>query len=259
MAIIAFDFDGVIAEFDNWKGVDVFGNPIIATVDVMRDLKMEGHKIIIWTTRQVTQRLKGYLNDYGIPYDSINDTSHNPPGTSNKPIYDVLIDDRALFFDKDSVNKVSLLNRIKDTLKLRGDVMKGNDVEEEEEVVFNYTNIPDKETWVPFSNIAPNVTTLFYINIQKDGEVIWKSSRAYRLVTLLRTVTHPTRMKHNFPTLTKKQREKIAAHARDEFQRLREEDQGVHYLGAFGDEAYCTKCGERFSFPQVCGMYNEKV
>jgi hypothetical protein len=31
-----------------------------------------------------------------VPYDSINSCKHNPPGTSQKPIYHVIIDDRAI-------------------------------------------------------------------------------------------------------------------------------------------------------------------
>jgi hypothetical protein len=97
MKIICFDFDGVIAHYDGWKGVDVFGKPNWDVIDAMKQLKASlNYSIIIWTTRKVTPALKAYLTRNNIPYDSINSSRHNPPGTSNKPIYHAIIDDRAI-------------------------------------------------------------------------------------------------------------------------------------------------------------------
>jgi hydroxymethylpyrimidine pyrophosphatase-like HAD family hydrolase len=94
--IICFDFDGVIAKYDGWKGADVFGAPHWDVVDAMKQLKAAGYRIIIWTTRKVTPALKAYLQRNNVPYESINSCRHNPPGTSGKPIYHVFIDDRAI-------------------------------------------------------------------------------------------------------------------------------------------------------------------
>lgn len=97
MKTICFDFDGVIAHYDGWKGVDVFGKPNWDVVDAMKQLKASlNYSIIIWTTRRVTPALKAYLTRNNIPYDSINSSRHNPPGTSSKPIYHAFIDDRAI-------------------------------------------------------------------------------------------------------------------------------------------------------------------
>lgn len=96
MKTICFDFDGVIAKFSGWKGEDVFGSPNWDVVDAMKKLKIDGYRVIIWTTRRVTPALKAYLSRNNIPYESINSCRHNPPGTSLKPIYHVLIDDRAI-------------------------------------------------------------------------------------------------------------------------------------------------------------------
>lgn len=98
MATIAFDFDGVIATYDGWKGPDVFGEPIFYTIDLMDSLKVRGDRVIIWTTRKVTTELLQWLKKYNVVYDTINDNSHNPPDTSEKPIFDVFIDDRAIGF-----------------------------------------------------------------------------------------------------------------------------------------------------------------
>jgi len=96
MKTICFDFDGVIANYDGWKGLDVFGKPNWEAVEAMQILKAAGYHIIIWTTRKATPALKAYLARNKIPYDSINSNAHNPPDTSAKPIYHVLIDDRAI-------------------------------------------------------------------------------------------------------------------------------------------------------------------
>lgn len=93
---ICFDFDGVIAEYEGWKGFDVLGKPNSAVVHTMRALKLKGYCITILTTRLDTPIMRAYLKDNEIPYDSINSNAHNPPNTSQKPIYHAIIDDRAI-------------------------------------------------------------------------------------------------------------------------------------------------------------------
>lgn len=108
-----FDFDGVIAKYDGWKGVDVFGEPIPATIEAMRRLKEQGGRIIIFTTRLATPALISWLQRNQVPYDEINKNSKNPPMTSVKPIYDVFIDDRALNYHGQGVGELlSEINRI---------------------------------------------------------------------------------------------------------------------------------------------------
>jgi hypothetical protein len=96
MKTICFDLDGVVMHYDGWKGRDVFGKPNWEVIQAMQMLKVAGYRIIIWTTRNATPALKEYLARNKIPYDSINSTAHNPPGTSQKPIYHAYIDDRAI-------------------------------------------------------------------------------------------------------------------------------------------------------------------
>jgi predicted HAD superfamily Cof-like phosphohydrolase len=97
--IVAFDFDGVIAKYDGWDGEDNFGRPNAEILKLALTLNAMGAKIIIWTTRRDTKKLREYLDAIRFPYDSINCTKHNPPYSSSKPIYDVLIDDRAIGYD----------------------------------------------------------------------------------------------------------------------------------------------------------------
>lgn len=96
---ICFDFDGVVATYNGWKGFDVLGEPIKETIACMRELKNKGWRILIFTTRPSTPTLIDWLKKYEVPFDDINRTGHNPYGTSSKPIYKVIVDDRAVRYD----------------------------------------------------------------------------------------------------------------------------------------------------------------
>ena len=96
---ISFDFDGVLATYEGWKGVDVLGDPNPKAINAVQTLKNKGYKILIWTTRQATPVLKDWLKRNGVAYDAINTADHNPPDTSMKPIAHCIVDDRALRYD----------------------------------------------------------------------------------------------------------------------------------------------------------------
>jgi adenylylsulfate kinase len=91
---IAVDFDGVLAEYDGWKGNDILGLPRPDVVHVLHILRNEGWKILIHTTRSA-EHITDYLAKNGIPYDEINHNSsyHN---LGNKPVATVYWDDRAI-------------------------------------------------------------------------------------------------------------------------------------------------------------------
>jgi hydroxymethylpyrimidine pyrophosphatase-like HAD family hydrolase len=93
---LCFDFDGVIATYDGWKGFDVLGSPQNHVVETIREMKAKGYHITIFTTRLDTPTMRQWLKDNNVPYDSVNSNSHNPPNTSQKPIYHAIIDDRAV-------------------------------------------------------------------------------------------------------------------------------------------------------------------
>jgi hydroxymethylpyrimidine pyrophosphatase-like HAD family hydrolase len=93
---IAVDFDGVLAEYDGWKGNQVLGEPRVDVVEVLRVLRQEGWKIIIHTTRSEAE-IRDYLVDNQIPYDEVNrNSSYRSLG--NKPVATVYWDDRALCY-----------------------------------------------------------------------------------------------------------------------------------------------------------------
>ena len=113
--IIAFDFDGVIATYMGWKGFDVLGEPVSEVIEVVRNLKKEGYFITIFTTRLDTPKLRGWLEENSVPYDSINSTAHNPPFTSTKPIYHCIVDDRAV--NPVGLSKEEIIRQIKQRIK----------------------------------------------------------------------------------------------------------------------------------------------
>lgn len=93
---IAVDFDGVLADYSaGWRGWNQFGIPIRGAADAMRELAQMGCHLAIWTTRQDTPKLRDWLSTAGITYHSLNSTEHNPPHTSNKPIFSLILDDKA--------------------------------------------------------------------------------------------------------------------------------------------------------------------
>lgn len=93
---ICFDFDGVIATYDGWKGFDVLGEPNNSVIQTIQELKAKGYYITILTTRLDTPTIRVWLKANDVPFDSINSNAHNPPNTSQKPIYHAIIDDRAI-------------------------------------------------------------------------------------------------------------------------------------------------------------------
>lgn len=88
------DLDNTLSQYDHWRGEDHFGKPIKHAGDALHELKTWGWRIVIFTTRGNTQKVEAWLRDNAIPFDAINDHSHNPPGCSFKPIADVYFDDR---------------------------------------------------------------------------------------------------------------------------------------------------------------------
>lgn len=99
--IICFDFDGVCAFYKEWAGFDNFGPSIRSTAALTQHLKRAGHSCILWTTRLYTPKLADWLVENGFRFDSINSVSHNPSHTSSKPIADIYVDDRAVYFNQE--------------------------------------------------------------------------------------------------------------------------------------------------------------
>jgi hypothetical protein len=108
---IAVDFDGVIAEYDGWKGRGVLGLPRKDVVEALHELYVEGWKIVIHTTRG-EQEVRPYLAEHGIPHHEINRNSdYRTLGV--KPVADVYWDDRAFFYSGDARRDIELIRRFR--------------------------------------------------------------------------------------------------------------------------------------------------
>jgi hydroxymethylpyrimidine pyrophosphatase-like HAD family hydrolase len=98
---IAVDVDGVIADYDGWKGKGVLGNPRADVVHALKTLASEGWKIIVHTTRDSSEILQ-FLIENNIPFDEINrNSSYQNGGT--KPVATVYWDDRACRYSGDAL------------------------------------------------------------------------------------------------------------------------------------------------------------
>ncbi len=107
----AFDFDGVIAKYDGFKGVDHFGEPNEPVVEVIRQLSKTGHKIILHSTRG-NDSLKKYCLKHDIPVDYYNENPELEGENRGKPIAYVYVGDRALCYRGQSADE--LLTEIKE-------------------------------------------------------------------------------------------------------------------------------------------------
>jgi len=108
---IAVDFDGVIADYDGYKGPGVLGAPRPDVRDAMRTLRAEGWKIVINTTRG-QQEIADYLARNEIPYDEINQNSdYKTQGP--KPVADVYWDDRAVCYTGDATKDLDAIRKFR--------------------------------------------------------------------------------------------------------------------------------------------------
>lgn len=108
---IAVDFDGVIAEYDGWKGVGILGGPREDVVAALRTLHAEGWKIVIHTTRG-EEEIAGYLERHEIPHHEINRNSDYTT-LGGKPVADVYWDDRALCYSGNAERDLKRIRRFR--------------------------------------------------------------------------------------------------------------------------------------------------
>jgi adenylylsulfate kinase len=108
---IAVDVDGVIADYDGYKGPGVIGSPRADVVEALRALKAEGWKIVIHTTRG-REEIAEYLCQNGIPHDEINHNSDYTTG-GPKPVADVYWDDRAVAYSGDACQDLKIIRQFR--------------------------------------------------------------------------------------------------------------------------------------------------
>lgn len=119
---IAIDFDGTIAQYSGWTGINKFGKLIDGCVEAIGKLKEMGFKIIIYTCRINTPEFEKYLKKNKVPYDAINENiwhEYQQHGDKRKVIADIYIDDRAINFNgnwKDIPDKIFNFHNATDRL-----------------------------------------------------------------------------------------------------------------------------------------------
>jgi len=98
--IVAIDFDSTISHCPAWKGVGVFGKPIVNAKWALERLKDMGALVVIYTTRREIPLVAAYMKENDLPYDYINFSPRNvEQKLSDKKIAaDIYIDDRNIAF-----------------------------------------------------------------------------------------------------------------------------------------------------------------
>jgi adenylylsulfate kinase len=104
---IAVDFDGVIAEYNGWKGEGVHGLPRTDVLEALATLHREGWKIVIHTTRSSAD-VSDYLSRHQVPYDEINSNSDYQT-SGGKPVATVYWDDRALRYSGNAMHDLRFI------------------------------------------------------------------------------------------------------------------------------------------------------
>ena len=95
--VIAFDFDGVIAQYSGFVAKDDVQEPNAEVIKAIHLLKEKGCKILLHSTRG-DEFLKKYCERFSVPVDYINhrpDVAGDNPG---KPIAFVYVDDRNICY-----------------------------------------------------------------------------------------------------------------------------------------------------------------
>ena len=98
---VAVDLDGVILEYDDWRGPDHFGKPLPGAKKFLQDLREKGIRIIIHTARvnevhdgpdpvDMASKIVSFLWREDLEFDEV----WCGPG---KPIALAYVDDRAIF------------------------------------------------------------------------------------------------------------------------------------------------------------------
>lgn len=108
---IAVDFDGVIANYDGWCGRAELGSPRPDVLEVLRQLREEGWKIIIHTTR-CEEDVCPFLSKFSVEYDEVNINS-DYQNLGAKPVATVYWDDRALRYSGNAFHDLMIIRGFK--------------------------------------------------------------------------------------------------------------------------------------------------
>ena len=107
---IAIDFDGTITKENSYPEI---GELKPNCVDVLKKLKAQGHRLILWTCRN-GEKLKeatDFMAAQGVVFDSVNKSIWNPGTLSVKVCAHLYIDDAAYPFVAKDLNFWSTLGK----------------------------------------------------------------------------------------------------------------------------------------------------
>lgn len=108
---IAIDFDGTIA-FNEYPNV---GNDIPYAIDTIKELKKQGHTLILWTLRfdESLENAKKWLEEKGVYFDYFNENPECTWTTSKKVYADLYIDDISLGAPLVKINNTWVIDWLK--------------------------------------------------------------------------------------------------------------------------------------------------
>lgn len=99
--ILAVDFDGTLVKNGDYPYAR---NPIIENIEYVKKMKSEGHKLILWTCRELKplEIAVSWCKEQGIIFDAINENIDKEEkikgfGYNSRKIYaDIYLDDKAM-------------------------------------------------------------------------------------------------------------------------------------------------------------------
>lgn len=108
---VAVDFDYTIADDD--------GNLLPGAVEALNYLHKTGWRVVIWTAREDLDFVREFLDEYGIPFDYVNENPDGDTG-SRKIFFHATVDDRAVAFDGDWARALAELERRRSIWHIQG-------------------------------------------------------------------------------------------------------------------------------------------
>jgi hypothetical protein len=87
--IVSIDFDGVLSQYDGWKGKNIIGKPIDGAKEFILNLINSGYNPVVCTTRK-PKLIKNWLKEFDFPNIEVSNVKY--PSL-------VYIDDRCVKFD----------------------------------------------------------------------------------------------------------------------------------------------------------------
>lgn len=96
--VIAVDFDGTLC-MNKWPDI---GAPYLDLINRLKELRRDGHKVILWTCRERMRLVEAvaWCSGYGLFFDAVNDNIKEYidhfGSNSRKILADIYIDDKAM-------------------------------------------------------------------------------------------------------------------------------------------------------------------